>query len=115
VSFLWDTQLFPDATSPTHLKFSDVPLEDGPGAPAGSRRPVDVYLPVNADGSYTLVLQSNPAQTLIRIDPNRAPSCSLHQDSSVAIPTLSRWAIAALLISFLAIGTVAIRKMRIFS
>lgn len=107
VSILWQTDLYPDAANPTHLRFAALPLESG-SMPPWPRMNVDACVPVNSDRTLTLALDDDPTTDIIRIDLDQLPSCS---EAVVPIPTVTTWSILVLILLMTAVGMAGLRPL----
>jgi len=113
LSLLMDLEFYPDADNPTHLVLPAV-MDDG----AGNRGFFDAYIPMNPDFTITAVNEEtgDPIGGVgLRdgITVGRLPQ-GLNQPGMgpVAIPLLSRWGMAGLMLVLLGITVAGMRRLR---
>jgi hypothetical protein len=108
MSLLLQMSLYPDAAAPSHLGIPTLPFERV--APSSEIVLLNAYLPLK-DGIFTAAFADSPEITVLRLDPRNLGPCGARQEA----PAAAEWALAALLLALLALGTWRLRRRSAFA
>jgi len=108
-NLLVDLNLYPNASSPTHLEVPGPPLQFE--LASGGFQSFKAYVPVTSDGHLTVSNTTAPNALLVDIDLGALPQCA----GGHGAPTATEGGLIALALSLLAMGTWALSRRDSFA